>query len=128
MTDYERLNELQNELNAVDDKFGREDRKQLKSDIAAVMKTAEGRRFVSAILGRSDVFGFVYHKSEGDATKLAYYTGRREAAADIYAKVNACAPEETLMMFQERNAVEVKRREQRDKILAEINNIKNKEN
>jgi len=124
---YEQMKDLQDQLDRLDDRFGREDREQLKGDISAVMKTPEGRRLVSSILGRGDVFGFVFHKSENDATRLAYFTGRREAAADIYSKVNAYAPEETLVMFQERNAIEQKRRKMRDEILSQIQQIKDKE-
>lgn len=127
MIDYEKIRELQEEVSRLDDRYGREDRKQFKSDVAAVMKTPEGRRFVSSVLGRSEVFGFVFHKCENDATRLAYFTGRREAAADIYAKINACAPEDTLLMFKERNELEARRRQARDKILSQIDEIKDKD-
>lgn len=116
MSDYEVEMEVTNKLNELEDRWGKEDREQLIADYRAVLSTPEGRRVISSICGRGGVFGFVYNKAKGDAISLAYNTGRRECATDVYVKANMAAPELVLKMFEERNKLEHARAAQRKTI------------
>lgn len=111
--------ERQKELSA---RFDREDIQQENADLEAVLSTEAGRRIFASIFGRGYVFGSVFKNCQNDPTKLAYETGRREFAADIYRKANMLQPELTLKAINERNQLFQKRKREFDELKTEFDN------
>lgn len=125
MGDYEERKRLNDQLEALEKRFVRQDSEQSDRDMAEIMATEAGRRVVARIclLGRVFIHGGRAATAENNALKLAYEAGRRDFACELYGKANAVCPDKVLMMFNERNAVEHERRVKREAILTEIKQL-----
>lgn len=112
--DFEKADKLRKRQAELASRFERLDNAQEDRDIAEVLSTAAGRRMLTSIIGRGRVFGSVYNQTQNDPIKLAYETGRREFAAEIYRKANIHAPEMVWKAIQERNETSRSRKEEMD--------------
>ena len=83
----------------------RERNAQLDADIRAVLETAAGRRALMGLLAKSGVWSRT-GCADGDAVRLAYAAGRRDAGADLLAACNrAAAPLVELAMSENNTRV-----------------------
>jgi len=63
---------------------------QLDGDIRAVLGTAAGRRALMGLLAKAGVWSRTGN-ADGDALRLAYFVGRRDAGADLLGVCNRVA-------------------------------------
>lgn len=76
---------------------------QLDADIADVLGTACGRRALMGLLAKSGVWSRT-GCADGDAVRLAYAAGRRDAGADLLAACNRAAASLVELAMGENNA------------------------
>ena len=84
------------------DRQARERNAQLDADIAAVLETPAGRRALMGLLAKSGVWQRT-GCGDGDAVRLAYAAGRRDAGADLLAACNRAAQAAVARAMQENN-------------------------
>lgn len=75
---------------------------QLDADVAAVLETAAGRRALMGLLAKSGVWART-GCGDGDAVRLAYAAGRRDAGADLLGACNRAALGLVALAMQENN-------------------------
>jgi len=75
---------------------------QLDADIASVLETAAGRRALMGLLAQSGVWAR-RGCGDGDAVRLAYAAGRRDAGADLLGACNRAALGLVALAMQENN-------------------------
>lgn len=75
---------------------------QLDADIASVLETAAGRRALMGLLAKSGVWART-GCGDGDAVRLAYAAGRRDAGADLLGACNRAAQGLVALAMQENN-------------------------
>lgn len=100
-----------NELKALYDQFGEEDRLQLKADIREVLSSAAGRRVLMAILWKERAFGTLGEAGE-NTSQIMIEVGRHNLAQDILAMANQADFEAVAKATRERNEI-LKERNQR---------------
>ena len=89
-------------LRDVLDRQARERNAQLDADIAAVLETPAGRRALMGLLAKSGVWART-GCGDGDAVRLAYAAGRRDAGADLLGACNRAALGLVALAMQENN-------------------------
>lgn len=89
-------------LRDVLDRQARERNAQLDADIAAVLETPAGRRALMGLLAKSGVWQRT-GCGDGDAVRLAYAAGRRDAGADLLGACNRAAQAAVARAMQENN-------------------------
>lgn len=77
-------------------------RDQMDADIAAVLETPAGRRVLIGMLAKGGVWTRT-GCADGDALRLAYAAGRRDAAADVLAVCNRTAAGRVAQAMGENN-------------------------
>lgn len=75
---------------------------QLDADIAAALESPAGRRVLMGLLAKSGVWTRT-GCADGDAVRLAYAAGRRDAGADMLAACNRAAQGLVALAMQENN-------------------------
>ena len=75
---------------------------QLDADVAAVLETAAGRRALMGLLAKSGVWART-GCGDGDAVRLAYAAGRRDAGVDLLGACNRAAQGLVALAMQENN-------------------------
>jgi len=95
----------QTEVQRLTAKHAAEDAIATRDDIKAVMATPAGRRLFMRLL----TGGGIYRRTQADDDHR-YADGRRDAALDVMAAVNASAQPEAMQALQESNAVAERRR------------------
>ncbi len=76
---------------------------QLDADIEAVLGTAPGRRLFMGALAKTGVWGRT-GCGDGDAVRLAYAAGRRDAGVELLAAANRSAAPLAAQAMNENNA------------------------
>lgn len=80
------------------------DRKQLDSDVEALLKQPAGRRVLVAMMGLGGVYASLGRRAD------AYEVGWRDAAAQVVRHCNQVAPEMVLLAQQERHNLSSQRK------------------
>lgn len=84
------------------DRQARERNEQLEADVKAVLGTAAGRRVLMSLLAKSGVWSRL-GCADGDAMRLTYASGRRDAGADLLGFCNRAAQPLVGLAMQENN-------------------------
>lgn len=70
-----------------------------REDVATVLSTPAGRRFVWAMLGKCGVFSLSY--TRGDTHETAFNEGKRQVGNPIFAEIQSEHPEAYALMASE---------------------------
>lgn len=89
-------------MQEVFERQARERDAQMADDVRAVLGTAAGRRVLMSLLAKGGVWSRM-GCADGDAVRLAYASGRRDAGADLLGFCNRAAQPLVGLAMQENN-------------------------
>lgn len=78
--------------------------KQAKADLAMVMDTVQGRRFIWQLISRCGILRSSFLTTRGDLAGMAYLEGERNIGLELYARAASETPAHFATMVKENGA------------------------